>query len=141
MVSNRYRRGGKPLISLSVEPLTDDTVDLFGKVSSDLQENVAINGGAITGTLKYVDDYSSAYGPGEDSGNYLVLKFESEDADSISVEIINGTSGPVTLDEDGIWIGRIADKDSQTVKVVASKDGASVTKTYTLSGLTLQPAG
>lgn len=47
----------------------------------------------------------------------------------------------MTLDEDGIWIGRIADKDSQTVKVVASKDGASVTKTYTLSGLTLQPAG
>ncbi len=141
MVCNRYRRDGKPLISLSVEPLTDDTVDLFGKVSSDLQENVAINGVAISGTLKYVDDYSSAYGPGEDSGNYLVLQFDSEDEASISVEIINGTSGPVTLDEDGIWIGRIADKNSQTVKVVASKDDKSVTKIYTLDGLTCNPAG
>ena len=121
--------------------MTDNTVDLWGKTASDLQENVAINGRAITGTLKYVDDFSSAYGPGEDSGNYIALKFESEDADSISVEIINGTSGPVTLDEDGIWVGRIADKNSQTVKVVASKDGASVSKIYTLSGLTLQPAG
>lgn len=41
-----------------------------------------------------------------------------------------------TLDEDGIYVGRIADKDSQTLTVVASKTGYdSVTKVYTLSGL------
>lgn len=141
MVSNRYRRGGKPLISLSVEPVSDDSIDLFGKVASDLQTNVAVSGNAVTGTLKYVDDYSSAYGAGEDSGNYLVLKFTSDEGAVITAEIINGVHGPVTLDEDGILISRITDKDSQTIKVVASKDGASTTKIYTLSGLTLQPAG
>ena len=135
MVCNRDRRGGKPQLSLSVEPLEDDTVDLFGKVASDLQDDIIIEGNAIAGTLKYVADYSSAFGPGEDSGNYLVLKFESDEDAEIVVEIINGYSGPVTLDDDGIWIGRIADKSTQTVKVVASKDGKSVTKTFTLEDL------
>lgn len=121
--------------------MDDDSVDLFGKVASDLQTNVVVDGTAISGTLKYIDDYSSAYGAGENSGNYLVLKIESDEDTVITAEIINGAHGPVTLDDDGILISRITDKDSQTIKVVASKDGASTTKTYTLSGLTLQPAG
>ena len=141
MVCNRNRRGGKPQLSLSVEPVTDDSVDLFGKVASDLQEDITISGNAVSGTLKYVDDYSSAYGPGEDSGNYLVLKFTSDEDAVITAEIINGEHGPVTLDEDGILIARITDKSTQTIKVVATKGGASKTKTYTLTGLTLQPAG
>ena len=44
----------------------------------------------------------------------------------------------MTLDEDGLYVGRIADKSTQTLKVVASKTGyASITKTYSLTGLTL----
>ena len=135
MVCNRNRRGGRPQLSLSAEPLEDNTVDLWGKTVSDLQDDIIIAGNAIAGTLKYVDDYSSAFGPGLDSGNYLALKFTSDEDAEIEVEIINGTSGPVTLDDDGIWVGRIADKDSQTIKVVASKDGKSVTKTFTLEDL------
>ena len=41
-----------------------------------------------------------------------------------------------TLDDDGILIARVADKDSQTITVVASADGYDdVTKVYSLSGL------
>ena len=44
-----------------------------------------------------------------------------------------------TLDEDGIVIGRVADKDSQKIKFVASKQGYdSVTKEFDLSGLTVE---
>ena len=136
MVCNRDRRGGKPQLSLSVEPLEDDRVDLFGKVASDLQDDIIIEGNAIAGTLKYVADYSSAYGPGEDSGNYIVLKIESEEGAVITGEVVGGVHGPVTLDEDGILISRITDKDSQTIKIVASVEGGgSVTKIFSLSEL------
>lgn len=91
--------------------------------------------------MHYIDDYSSAYGPGEDSGNYLVSHFEVPDVDGVTLvaEVVNGTSGPVTLDSDGILISRIVDKSTQIIKVVASKEGCeSVTKTYLLTGLTLE---
>ena len=54
-----------------------------------------------------------------------------EDA-TITVTVTN----PVTLDEDGIAILRIADKDSQTITVVASVDGyEDVTKEFLLTDL------
>ena len=126
---------------MSASPVTDST-DLLGKTADDLQENIVIGSDlAITGTLKYVDDYSSAFGTGEDSGNYIAIKFESDEDAIITAEVVNGVHGPVTLDEDGILVARIADKSSQTIKIVASKDGNSVTKIYTLDGLTCNPAG
>lgn len=45
-------------------------------------------------------------------------------------------TNPVVLDDDGIVVLRIADKSSQTITVVASKDGYDdVTKTYSLENL------
>ena len=108
-------------------------MDLFGKKIGDLQENIAIGEDAITGTLNYIADYSGFSGdPSETSGNYLVLHATSDDGATISVTVTN----PVTLEDDGIVVLRIRDKDSQTVTVVASKDGyATTTKVYSLTGL------
>lgn len=126
---------------MSAEAVTDST-DLFGKTADDLQENIAIDdSNAVTGTLKYVEDYSSAFGAGEDSGNYIALKFESDEGAEITAEVVNGVHGPTTLDEDGILVARIADKSAQSIRVVASKDGVSVTKTFTLTGLACEAAG
>ena len=126
---------------MSAEAVTDST-DLFGKTADDLQENIAIDdSNAVTGTLKYVEDYSSAFGAGEDSGNYIALKFTSDEGATITAEVVNGVHGVVTLDEDGILVARIADKSTQSIRVVASKDGVSVTKTFTLTGLTCEAAG
>lgn len=108
--------------------------DLFGLTVSDLQSNVVIGKNAITGTLHYIDDYSTAFSGDEAEGNYLAIHASVPDVDdaTISVKITN----PVTLDPDGIFVGRIRDKDSQTITVVASKEGyESVTKVYDLSGL------
>lgn len=78
----------------------------------------------------------------ERKGNYLALHCTAEEGATITVELINGTVGhPVTLDPDGLIILRIADKDTQSVRVVASKDGESNTNTYSLNGLTLTPEG
>ena len=119
-----------------------DTVDLFGKVASDLQSGITVSSRGVSGTLKYIADYSSAYGPGMDSGNYLVLHYATaEEGSTITCELIGGTTGPVTLDPDGINITRVTNKSTQTIKVVASKTGYTDTVRYlSLKGLTLTPA-
>ena len=127
-------------MSVEVDADIDENEDLFGKVVSDLQENIVVGTSGITGTLKYVDDYSSAYSGDQASGNYLVLHYSVPDVEgvTITVEVVNGTNGPSTLDPDGICISRIADKSTQTIRVVASKEGyTSVTKEFSLTGLTL----
>jgi spore germination protein GerM len=114
----------------------DPTTDLFGKTVTDFQSDIEIEDTSVSGILNYIDDYSSAGYTGEEaSGNYLVLHFEVPDVDDVEIQTtINGRTK--TLDEDGILIAHIADKDSQTITVVASKEGyASVTKVYDLSGL------
>ena len=97
----------------------------------------------INGTLKYVDDYSAAFGGDQAHGNYIALHMtatdENDEPATITVEIVNGVSGPVTLDPDGLYIGRIADKRAQTLKVVASKEGYdSVTLVFRLDALELE---
>ena len=97
----------------------------------------------ISGMLAYISDYSAAYGPGMDSGNYLVLHFSTGTVSgaTIKAKLFGGTTGWVTVDpSDHILITRVTDKDSQTLVVVASKDGYLQTvKRYSLAGLTLEP--
>lgn len=114
---------------------------MFGKSVTDLQTNVVVGTNAITGTLKYVADYSSAgYTGDEESGNFLVFHSESTDADSITIEVVGGVHGEQTLDDDGIAICRIAN-NSQKIRVKAYKDGTVANvKTYSLADLVLTPA-
>ena len=85
-------------------------------------------------------DYTGFSGDvAEQSGNYIALHFESEDADSITVELLGGVSGrgEVTLDADGILIARISDT-SQKIRVRAYKDDTVANvMTLSLAGLTL----
>lgn len=113
-------------------------VDLFGKDAGDLQEDIAISNGAIAGTLKHVTDYTGFSSKVEEqSGNYIGLKVEAE-ADSITVELVGGTLGhPVTLDEDGMIVLKIADTSTQSITVVATKGTVSETLSFSIAGLTL----
>ena len=116
-----------------------DNADLFGKDASDLQTSIEVDSasGTITGTLKYIADYSSAFGGDLASGNYLALHCEVPDVEGVTITV--KLTNEATLDEDGNIILRIADKDTQTIKVVASKDGVDpVTRVYSLTGLTCQ---
>ena len=127
-----------PAVELKVEAYKGKA-DLFGKVASDLQENIAVAPTGITGTLKYIDDYSSAFSGAEASGNYLVLRAKSINGAVITGEVVGGTHGPVTLDEDGILICRIASNE-QSVKFVATTSNGSATVTYALTNLVLEEA-
>lgn len=57
--------------------------------------------------------------------------------EDVDAEIQITTNGRTkTLDPDGILITHVADKDSQTITVVASAEGyQSTTKVYDLTGL------
>lgn len=124
------------MTGLSVDTSIGASVDLFGKTVSDLQDEIVIENNAISGTLKYVDDYTGFSGDVSlQSGNYIALHFSVPEVDDVTITVT--VTNPVVLDEDGIAVLRIADKSSQTITVVASKDGyESVTKVLTLSGLT-----
>ena len=129
--------GVNPLEALTVDTDVDANEDLLGKVISDLQENVVIGTDSITGTLLYVDDYTGFSSKAEETvGNYIVIHAFVPDVDGVTITV--KVTNPVTLDADGIAVLKIADKDTQTITVTASKDGfEDVTKVYSLTGLTL----
>lgn len=129
-----------PSVALSVRAATDSDGSLLGKDASDLQENIVIGNNYIAGTLKYVTGYTGFSGTtAEQSGNYVALKCEATDGASISIEIVGGYSGAVTLDSDGLWVGKIAN-NNQSIKIVATKNGQSNTRVFNLLGLGLESA-
>lgn len=103
---------------------------------------MTVGASSIGGTLKWVEDYSSAGYTGEEaSGNFLALHFATSEEDTtIKVKVIGGDHGERTLDPDGLCIFRIKNT-KQKIQVMVSKDGYdSFSKIYSLSGLTLTPA-
>lgn len=123
-----------------VGPETDSFGSLFGKLASDLQANVTIVGNVISGRLKYVSGYIGfSSKPDEQEGNYLALKVEGVEAsDVVTVELIGGTVGhPIALDSDRNIVLKIANTETQSVKVVVNGEA---TKTYALTGLELAVA-
>lgn len=126
-------------MSLSVKPEDGEAV-LFGKTVNELQSDAVVSDDEVTGTLKYVDGYVDfSSNVSEQSGNYLALKIEAEPAEAETVvELVGGTKGPVTLDDDMNIVLLIKNKDTQSIKVTTTHNEESVTKTYGLSGLTLE---
>lgn len=120
------------------------TTNVLGKLVSELQSSdVTVGDSEITGTLHYVTGYTGFHGtdPLEQKGNFLALKINASTAEGVTtaVELVGGTKGPVTLDSDMNIVLHIQNKDTESVKVTVSKGGESETKTYRLSGLTLEP--
>ena len=117
------------------------SVDLLDKIVTDLQSDVSVSGGTISGTLNYIDDYTGFSGdPAEQVGHYLAVKCEAEEGDTIVLDLIGGTHGPVTLDDDGICIIRITNPATQMLKYTATgTDGSTETQIWKLTGLTLAP--
>lgn len=127
------------MISFSVNA-EDGEANLFGKTVNELQENVVVGEDAITGTLKYVSGYTGFSSVvSEQAGNYLALRIDTNEPDTLTtVELVGGTKGPVVLDDDMNIVLLIKDKNSQSIKVTMETDEDSLTKTYDLSGLTLE---
>lgn len=126
-------------LSVSVDADIDALEDLHGKVVSDLQENIVFGDEGVTGTLKYISDYSEAFDSGENSGYYLAFHCSTPGVDDAVIMVNSSDEGTVLLDsETGIAICRVTDKDTQIIGVTAEKDGDYVNAIIDLSGLTLE---
>lgn len=90
--------------------------------------------------MKHVTGYTGfSSNTSEQDGNYLALKVDTDSEDAIvTVELVGGTKGPVTLDDDMNIVLLIKNKDTQSIKVTTTHNEESITKTYGLSGLTLE---
>ena len=126
-------------MSLSVKP-EDGKATLLGKAVNELQRDVIIADNEVTGTLKYINGYVGfSSNVSEQSGNYLALKIDAEPVEAKTVvELVGGTKGPITLDEDRNIVLLIKNKDTQSIKVTVNNEDNSSTKTYKLTGLTLE---
>ena len=113
---------------------------MLGKAVNELQRDVIIADNEVTGTLKYINGYVGlSSNVSEQSGNYLALKIDAEPVEAKTVvELVGDTKGPITLDEDRNIVLLIKNKDTQSIKVTITHDKESITKTYGLSGLTLE---
>lgn len=129
------------MTGLTVDTDIDPETDLFGKTVDDLQENVVVGDDSISGALAYISDYTGFSGDTAlQSGNYIAIHASVPEVEDVTITV--KVTNPATLDEDGIAVLRIADKDSQTITVVASKEGYdSVTRVYDLTGLDCEPQG
>lgn len=129
------------MTSLSISANIPAGVSLFGKELSDLQAGISFGTDSVTGTLHYVEDYTGFSGDPElQEGNYLAMYVNCPDVEGVTYTVT--LSNPVELDEDQTIVLRIRDKSTQTITVVASKEGyESVTKTFSLTGLTCEEKG
>lgn len=123
--------------ALKIVAVSDDSVDLLGKVASDLQANVSFDEEGIKGTLHYVEGYTGFSGTAsEQEGNYIALKATSKQGATIQAELVGGLHGAVTLDADGIIIFRL-NPNAKAVRFVATKGDEKYIVEYALK-LTLE---
>ncbi|WP_051545226.1 hypothetical protein [Butyrivibrio sp. MC2021] len=130
----------------------DQAKVVFDLVTSDLQySDVVVTAptetadGTITGTLKYVKDWTTfSSDPELQTGYYLVLKADDPNAAKVEVGInpskaFEDPDHLVTLDEDRNIVLKVTDKDTQKVTVKFTySDDSTETLVYGLTGLTLE---
>ena len=115
---------------LKVEAVSDDSVDLLGKVASDLQANLLFKEDGLYGTSHYVKGYTGfSSKASEQKGNYIALKATSKENFVITAELLGGKKGAVTLDNDGIIIF-LLNPNAYGVRFVASKDNENYVVEY-----------
>ena len=121
---------------LDVEP-EDPTQVILGKAVSALQEDVMVHDKFIKGTLHYVTGYTQfSETEAEQSGNFIALKFEVSDGSTTTVQLTGQEAK--TLDNNKNCVLRITDKNKQKLKVVTTLGDETITKTFSLAGLTLE---
>ena len=117
---------------------------MFGKTVSELQSNVAVADGKITGTLEFIEGGLAETGPLSGDGNFLALKFSNPDPRATSIKVgldPSADSGLVELlgDPDMNGVFKIG-STSQVFKVVTTVGGSTDTQTYNLEELVLEDA-
>ena len=136
------------LADLTVAAETDAFGVLYdGKKASDLQTDVTVSDGRISGTLKYIEGGLAQSGPLAGSGWFLALKWSNLDSAtrSLKVGLVPSASGmPLQEaydDSDRNGVFKITDPNAQVFEIVQGDPaGHKNIQFYKLDGLTLEPA-
>lgn len=115
------------------------SAEYLGVKASQMQSNIVVADGAITGTLKFIQGGIAGAGPLAGDGNFMFLKFvDPNESDSVEVGLVptQGT-GFVELDSDMNAVFKIASTE-QLLEVKTTVDGVTKTQVFDLSGLTLE---
>lgn len=116
----------------------DSGASYWGTAVSDMQEDLTISGGRITGTLKKLTNGALVDTWGE--GYFMALKFSNiTDGAVVRVGLYPSQgSGLVPLDADLDGVFKVTDKYNQVFEVVSELDGQSKTDIYKLNRLVMQ---
>ena len=115
----------------------EGSTTVLGKLVSDVQQNVYVNDNSIQGTLKYVSDWTGySADPTENSGYFVVLKYEASEGATVTIQTIGGYHDELVqpLDQDMQSVTRFKD-NKQKLKVVTTLNGDTITKILSFSGL------
>ena len=115
------------------------SAEYLGVKASQMQSNIVVADGAITGTLKFIQGGIAGSGPLAGDGNFMFLKFvDPNNAESVKVGLVpsEGT-GFVELDPDMNAVMKITSVE-QLFEVKTTVDGVTKTQVFDLSGLTLE---
>ena len=128
---------------VKVEPEAGTTVSPWDETKkvSDMQENIVVADGKITGTLKFIKGGIAPSGILAGDGYFLALKFSDVDASATSKKVglvPTEGSGLVELDEDMNMFAKISDKDAQIFEVVITDGTRTGVQKFDLSELVMQ---
>lgn len=131
------------MTGITVESETDDAVFPWtDKVASDLQSDITVANGKITGTLNFIEGGLSPSGYLSGDGYFLALKWSDPDEDATSLLVglqPSEGSGLVEAidDTDRNGVFKISNKNTQELIFIQSNATARTVQTFDLSGLTL----
>lgn len=137
------------LTDLTVAADRDDmTYPWTDKTPADFQSDIVVNGGEVTGTLKFMEGGLSPSGPLAGDGYFLALKYSNFSSGltyaNVKVGLVPSARGMdlQTLDSDSDSVFKVSDKANQRVKVVQTDNaGHKNIQYFGLSGLTLENTG
>lgn len=122
--------------------VTSPSGEVFDKSVEDLQERITVEDGKITGVLKYVADFTGFSDKSyEQVGNFLALDVQTNVGSAdITVELLGGTAPVCKKDKKGVWVMRVTNPKSQSVRISAIEGRDSKTDIYSLSELEVKDA-
>lgn len=131
------------MTGLTVESETDEaSFPWTDKKASDMQDDIAIEDGKVTGTLFFIEGGLSPSGYLSGDGYFMALKWSDpdEEATSLLVGLVpSAGSGMIECidDTDRNGVFKISDPKTQKLKFITSNDDHKTTQVFDLSGLTL----
>ena len=113
------------------------STELWGYTISQLQSDIEVENGEITGSLDFVGTGTLADVWGD--GNFIALTFTpNSKTTEVSVAILpTEGAGWQKLDEDLACVFKVTDKETQKIHVKSTDGVNEITQVYGLSGLTV----